>query len=71
MKRYSTNSEINRMVVDLIREGWTPFRGKRHYRIIAPSGDRQTVPGSPGDWRTVKNFQADIKKIEKRLCDKP
>jgi hypothetical protein len=68
MRRYSNSKDINRAVNDLVREGWTPIRRKRHFQILSPCGDlRQTIPGSPGDFRSFIKFRHDVNRIKEAM----
>jgi hypothetical protein len=62
MQHYSQSKDINKLVRDLVRDGWVPVRRKRHYQIISPAGIVQTIPGSSGDWRSLMNLKKDIRR---------
>lgn len=46
------------------------MRHGRHYRVKVqtPAGEIKsiTIPGSPGDWRSGKNFNQQIKRLVER-----
>lgn len=63
MRRYSSCAEIDGVVRRLVREGWTFRRGGRHGRLTSPDGRNSvTVPGTPSDWRTPRNFVRDLRR---------
>lgn len=52
MKHY-TAEELRRM---LAKAGWTEKNTKNHYRYSCPCGKHwATIPGSPSDWRGLRN----------------
>lgn len=60
--RYSANREIADHVEILIKEkGWKYVAqgNHKHAKLVAPNGRKTTVPGTPSDWRAIKNFQRD------------
>ena len=58
---YSTCKEFNNHVKGLVRQGWTfiPKGRHKHARVVAPNGRSISVPGSPSDWRGLRNFKRD------------
>jgi len=62
--KYSANKEINTIVKEKVREGW-PFKwGRKHGRLTHPQGfPTITVPKSPSDHRSAKNFRCEIKRV--------
>lgn len=63
MRRYSSCAEIDGVVRRLVRVGWTFRRGSKHGRLTSPDGRASvTVPGTPGDWRTSRNFIRDVRR---------
>lgn len=63
MKRYSTDSGINDMVKQLVKEGWCFEWGGKHGKLIAPhKAVILTVPSSPSDWRASRQFRADLRR---------
>ena len=54
--RYCRDKQINKLIADLVREGWQFSRGK-HGKLRAPSGSGfVTVPSTPSDHRTIQNL---------------
>ncbi len=65
--RYSTCKEIDTVVKDMIRQGWSYTRGKKHGRLRRPDGRRMiTVPTTPSDWRASLNFKRDLRHLTYR-----
>lgn len=61
--KYSNCREINHFVRLLIGEGWIFRWGSKHGRIRSPDGRSSvTVPTTPGDWRSARNFLRDVRK---------
>lgn len=60
--RYSANRDIADHVEKLLKEhGWkyvAQGNGK-HAKLVAPNGRKTTIPGSPSDWRSFRNFKRD------------
>lgn len=68
MKKYSTDSYINGMVKQLVKNGWCFERGSKHGKVIAPQRAAiLTVPTSPSDWRASRQFRADLRRSLRRL----
>ena len=62
--RYSGCREIDRLVRSLVRSGWTFRRGGKHGRVKSPDGMTSvTVPSTPSDWRSSRNFERDLRRI--------
>lgn len=61
--KYSGCREIDGIVRSLVRSGWTYRRGRKHGRALSPDGRVSvTVPGTPSDWRSSKNFVRDVRR---------
>jgi hypothetical protein len=46
--KYSSCMEFDANIKQLVREGWSYSRGRKHGKLSPPSGsDLITVPGSP------------------------
>lgn len=59
--RYCRDKQINKLVANLVREGWQFSRGK-HGKLRTPSGRGfVTVPSTPSDHRTFQNLCRDIR----------
>lgn len=62
--KYSTAKEINVLVRQLIREGWSFRHGGKHGRLRAPDGcSSLSVPCTPGDRRAFLNFRQHVHRI--------
>lgn len=60
--KYSSCKDVDRLVRDLVRSGWTFWRGGKHGRLKSPNSTRSlTVPGSPSDQRAFLNFRRDVR----------
>ncbi len=61
--KYCSNKEIDRVVRQLIRQGWRFRRGGKHGRLTHPDGQQTlTVAKSPSDYRSLLNFRRDLRK---------
>lgn len=67
MKKYSSNKDIHKFILKLIKNKWSYASGKRHGSLYTPYGKRITVPGSPSDRRAFKNFVKDIERLNWKL----
>lgn len=65
MKKYSSDKEINLLIHRLISSGWRYHRKKKHGAIIAPKGQRVTIPSTPSDRRAFYNFRRDIRHLKR------
>lgn len=63
MKRFSNDKDIHRQVRQLLKQGWEYRAGKRHGAIVSPKGDKLAIPSTPSDYRALRNFCADIRRI--------
>jgi predicted RNA binding protein YcfA (HicA-like mRNA interferase family) len=62
--KYCSNKDIDQLIRQLIRQGWSFRRGGKHGRIIHPDGRQTlTVANSPSDYRSLRNFQRDLRRI--------
>jgi hypothetical protein len=61
--RYSKNKEVAALVQTLVKSGWQYMNGKTHGRLIAPSGRKLAVPGTPSDRRAYMNFRQDTRRL--------
>jgi predicted RNA binding protein YcfA (HicA-like mRNA interferase family) len=60
--RYCRDKQIDKLVADLVREGWRFSRGK-HGKLRTPCGRGfVTVPSTPSDHRTFQNLCRDIRR---------
>lgn len=61
--RYCSNKEINYLIRELLREGWSFRRGSKHGRLTSPGGwPTLTVAKTPSDCRSLQNFRRDLRK---------
>lgn len=66
--RYSNCKEINREVKRLVSINWKFCRGGKHGKLISPIGGAfLTVPCSPSDHRSYKNFLRDASRLQREL----
>lgn len=61
MRKFTSNKDFNVYIQELCRTGWVYIRGKKHAKLIAPTGAKVVVPGSPSDRRAFDNFKRDVK----------
>jgi hypothetical protein len=67
--RYSTCREIDAIVQRCVRQSWTYRRGGKHGKLSPPDcGLFVTVPGTPGDFRSARNFERDIRQLLERAA---
>jgi len=66
MKKYCNNKDINKIVLRLLKQGWSVKDGKKHRRLISPVGDKFSIPSTPSDYRAKYNFCNMIKLIDCR-----
>jgi len=66
--RYSCSKDIDQIVRRFIQLDWTYRRGKKHGLLSPPrSGLFVVVPGTPSDYRTLRNFERDVKRVSNLL----
>lgn len=62
--RYCSNKDIDQLIQQLIRQGWTYQHRGKHGRLAHPDCRQVlTVAKSPGDYRSLNNFRRDLRKI--------
>jgi len=65
--KYCASKDLNNLVKQLVRMGWSFSRGSRHGRLSSPDGGPVlTVPGSPSDHRTLQNFRSDVRRAQRQ-----
>lgn len=64
MGKYSVDKDIDSLVKELLNENWQPFRRKRHWQVVSPTGKKLTIPVTPSDGRAFMNFRGDVKRIK-------
>lgn len=67
MKKYSSSKDVNKLIKNLIKLGWSVREGKRHNSIISPRGKRITFSSTPSDYRVFKKFRAQIRNELKEI----
>lgn len=61
--RYCHDKQIDKLVADLVRNGWTFSRGK-HGKLRTPTGTGfVTIPCTPSDHRAVHNLRKAIRRL--------
>lgn len=66
--RYSNCKEIDREVKRLVTASWKFFRGGKHGKLFTPSGVMfLTVPCTPSDSHSFKNFLGDVRRVQRGL----
>lgn len=62
--KFSRDKDVNRMVSQLVREGWRYRRGGKHGKLFSPGAiGFLTIPATPSDHRTLHNLRRDVRKI--------
>ena len=60
--KYSSSKEFDVLVRQLLRQGWSFSRGKKHGELRPPMGHQMLiVPGTPSDIRAILNFRRDLR----------
>lgn len=66
---YSCSKDIDLIVRRHIDSGWRYQRGKKHGSLVPPTGwPRVVIPGTPSDWRSLRNFERDLKWARRTAC---
>ena len=62
--RYSCSKDIDQIVRRCIQSDWTYRRGSKH-GLLSPPRSRLfvVVPGTPSDWRTLQDFERDLRRV--------
>ncbi len=66
MKKISSNKDIAKLVKQLIKQGWQVEYGKKHLKIVHPSGRKTSIPCTPSDHRAFMNFSHDVIRLQKQ-----
>ena len=64
MPKYSHDSEVQKLTEQVLAQGWTIRQGGKHW-VLYPADRTQrpiTVPGTPGDHRSAKNFRSMLRR---------
>lgn len=63
---YSSDKDINRLVRNLIADGWRFKWGSKHGKLLTPNGAGFVIISStPSDHRTLRNLQRDLRRAVK------
>ena len=66
--KYSSCKDIDCVVKRLVRAGWTFNHSGKHGKLIPPSKKLfLTVPLSPSDSNSFKNFLSDVRRLQRIL----
>lgn len=61
--KYSNDKDINNNVAELVRLGWQFSHRGKHGKLTSPIGKSfLTVPCSPSDRNSFKNFRRDVQR---------
>lgn len=56
--------EIDSLVKELRKQGWTCTKTKRsHWRLASPTGGLTFCPSTPSDHRSIANTRADVRRL--------
>lgn len=62
--RYCCDKDINKVIAELVRDGWT-FSRNRHGKLQQPNGfGFVVIPCTPSDHRSLLNLKRDIRRLE-------
>ncbi len=62
--KFSSNKDIDKEVLELIRKGWQFEQRRKHGRLYRPDGKRCVVfAKTPSDHRSLQNFRRDVRHI--------
>lgn len=68
--RYSTNKDIDQVIRQLVRQGWSFCHGGKHGRLRHPQGSPTLIVAkSPSDWRSLHNFRRDLRHVTAKMRD--
>jgi len=62
MSKYSNSKDLAKVVKAYVRQGWRYRHGRRHGRLVSPSGKSVPVPCTPSDYRALANFKHDLRR---------
>lgn len=67
---YSSDKDVNKIVKELVAEGWTFSKGNGHGKVKTPCGKRITsVSSSPSSHRAISAMRTRIARIKKELSN--
>jgi len=62
--KYSNSRDIDLIVRQCLQSRWTYRRGKKHGLLSPPNcGLFVAVPGTPSDYRALRNFERDVRRL--------
>jgi len=65
---YSSDKDVNKIVKELLAEGWTFSKGNGHGKLKTPCGRRiASVSASPSSHRAIDAMRTRIARIKKEL----
>ena len=63
--KFSSDKDINLFVEQLVREGWSFKRGKKHGKLMIPGcGEMIVVPSTPSKARALKEMKSLVRRME-------
>lgn len=62
MTRLAQDKDTNRLVAELVGVGWAFHHGRKHDKLVSPTGGLIIVSRTPSDWRTLRNLRSEVKK---------
>jgi hypothetical protein len=66
--KFSSQKDINKLVRELVREGWSFKRGGKHGRLTHLASKKiLTVPCSPSDRYAARNFSNDVYRLIQKV----
>jgi len=64
--KYSCSKDIDGLVRRHVDGGWIYRRGRKHGKLSPPAGGPWVaIPGTPSDWRSVRNLERDLRRAER------
>jgi hypothetical protein len=63
----SKTTEMRKAIRKARKRGWTVVQSKRHYLLTWVNGGRVTASLSPSNQSGIRNFLADMRRVEKTL----
>jgi len=63
--QYTNNKDLNKLIHELVLQGWVFKRGRRHNRLMPPGHTYPFVllPSTPSCGRVLKIFNNKVKKV--------
>lgn len=62
--KWTSDKELNKILDELVTEGWAIERGKKHFKARHPHGGMVTISISPSCHHAYKNIQKDVKRLK-------